>query len=145
MRVVVLIILSAFTLSVHGQIDSIDIALIKQKETTLKPQKHIRPYTHLYKSKWQTYNPINLTFSGLIFFYQNIISSQINASCLYSPSCSEYAKDCIRKYGLIKGMFLAADRVQKCNRITLLGLDFKKLNKHNRFSDPADDYSCKHN
>lgn len=145
MRVFVLIILSAFTLSVHAQIDSIDIALLKQKETTLKPQNHIRPYTHLHKSKWQTYNPINLTFSGLMFFYQNIISSQINASCLYSPSCSEYAKDCIKKYGLIKGMFLAADRVQKCNRITLLGLDIKKLNKYNRFSDPADDYSCEHN
>ncbi|MES2381655.1 MAG: membrane protein insertion efficiency factor YidD [Bacteroidota bacterium] len=143
--IIFIIILSTFTHSVHAQIDSIDIALIKQKETTFKPQTPIRPYTHLHKSKWQTYNPINLTFSGLMFFYQNIISSQINASCLYSPSCSEYAKDCIKKYGLIKGMFLAADRVQKCNRITLLGLDLKKLNKHNRFNDSADDYSCKHN
>lgn len=146
MRVILFILLlSTFTLAAHAQIDSADIALIQQKETAYKPQNHIRPYTHLHKSKWQTYNPINLAFSGLMFFYQNIISSQINAGCLYSPSCSEYAKDCIKQYGLIKGMFLAADRVQKCNRITLLGLDEKKLNQHNRFPDPADDYSCKHN
>ncbi len=127
-----------------AQIDSSDLILIKQKDSTAIKKLYIRPYSNLNKSKWQTYSPINLTFSSLMFFYQNVVSTQVNASCLFTPSCSEYAKACIKKYGLIKGMFLAADRVQKCNRITLLDLDLKKLNKWHKFDDPAEDYGCKH-
>ena len=144
MKFVVLIILFFFGLLCNAQIENSDLILIKQIDNITTPKLYVRPYSNLHKSKWQTYNPINLTFSGLMFFYQNIISSQVNANCLFTPSCSEYAKASIKKYGLIKGMFLAADRVQKCNRITALGLDFKKLNSQNRFSDSIDDYGCKH-
>lgn len=41
-------------------------------------------------------------------------------------------------------MFLAADRAQKCNRITALGLDYTKINQWNRFYDIPEDYECKH-
>ena len=35
--------------------------------------------------------------------------------CNYTPSCSEYAKQAISIYGLIKGLKLAIDRVARCN------------------------------
>ena len=144
MKFIIIIVFVFFSFSGNAQIEKADLLLIKQKDSLPISKIYIRPYSNLNKSKWQTYNPINLTFSGLMFFYQNVISSQINAQCLFTPSCSEYAKGCIKKYGLIKGMFLAADRVQKCNRITALDLDFKKLNSQNRFPDSVDDYGCKH-
>jgi len=144
MKFVVFNIFFFFCFLCNAQIEYSDLLLIKQKDSVITPKKHVRPYSNLHKSKWQTYNPVNLTFSGLMFFYQNVISSQVNAQCLFTPSCSEYAKGCIKKYGLVKGMFLAADRVQKCNRITVLDLDFKKLNSQNRFPDSVDDYGCKH-
>jgi putative membrane protein insertion efficiency factor len=144
MKFVVFIILFFFGLLCNAQIEKSDLLLIKQKDALPNSKLYIRPYSNLNKSKWQTYNPINLTFSGLMFFYQNVISSQVNANCLFTPSCSEFAKASIKKYGLIKGMFLAADRVQKCNRITALDLDLKKLNSQNRFPDSVDDYGCKH-
>jgi uncharacterized protein len=144
MRLLLSLSILLLSFACKAQIDSSDLALIKQKDSITSKKLYIRPYSNLNKSKWQTYSPINLTFSSLMFFYQNIVSSQVNASCLFTPSCSEYAKACIKQYGLIKGMFLAADRVQKCNRITALGLDYKELNQWNRFYDMPEDYGCKH-
>lgn len=35
--------------------------------------------------------------------------------CRYSPTCSEYAVEVIEKYGIIRGVPLAAKRVLSCN------------------------------
>lgn len=35
--------------------------------------------------------------------------------CRHYPSCSEYAKQSIKKSGLVKGAYLGAKRVLKCN------------------------------
>lgn len=130
--------------TVSAQISSSDLLLIKQKNESVIPKKNIRKYTNLSKNKWQAYNPINLTFSGLMFFYQNVLSSQVNAGCIYSPSCSEFSKQCIKKHGLVKGIFLSADRVQRCNRITALSLNIRNLNSQFKFPDNPEEYSCKH-
>jgi putative component of membrane protein insertase Oxa1/YidC/SpoIIIJ protein YidD len=132
----------------NAQISQFDSNLLKNKpqEYHTYHTKKIRKYTSLYNTKhhniFNKLNPINLTFSGLLFFYQNVISSQINAGCLYSPSCSEFSKKCIRKYGLIKGVFLTADRLHRCNRIT--ALDIKENIINNRLNDPADSYKITH-
>ncbi|MFA9213819.1 MAG: membrane protein insertion efficiency factor YidD [Candidatus Methylacidiphilales bacterium] len=144
MRVIFLLIAILWFTKMHAQIASSDLQLIKQKETITANKKYIRKYSNLNKSKWQVYNPINLTFSGLMFFYQNVLSTQINAGCIYSPSCSEFSKQSIKKYGLIKGILLSADRVQRCNRITALGINIKQLNEQYKFPDSAELYHCKH-
>jgi putative membrane protein insertion efficiency factor len=145
MRFLLLICLIIFTkTSVLGQIAGSDLLLLKQKNESITNKKNIRKYTNLSKNKWQAYNPINLTFSGLMFFYQNVLSSQVNAGCIYSPSCSEFSKQCIKKHGLVKGIFLSADRVQRCNRITALGLNIKNLNPQFKFPDNPEEYSCNH-
>ncbi|WP_300366776.1 membrane protein insertion efficiency factor YidD [Brachyspira sp.] len=51
----------------------------------------------------------------LIFLYQKAISPYLKPSCRYIPSCSEYAKQAVIKYGAIKGSFLAIYRVLRCN------------------------------
>ena len=61
------------------------------------------------------FNPVTLTFSGLMLFYQHIVSPQISSECIYTRSCSNFAKRAIYEYGIIKGVFLAADRLMRCN------------------------------
>jgi len=48
-------------------------------------------------------------------FYQQYLSSLRNASCRFRPSCSEYARQAISKYGLFSGTARAADRLVRCN------------------------------
>lgn len=36
-------------------------------------------------------------------------------SCRYAPSCSEYAIQAIRKYGAVKGSWLATKRLMRCH------------------------------
>ena len=50
-----------------------------------------------------------------IVFYQRCISPFTPASCRFTPTCSEYAKQALRKHGPIKGLGLAIWRILRCN------------------------------
>ena len=43
--------------------------------------------------------------------------------CKYYPTCSEYTKQAIIKYGTIKGCFLGIKRILKCNPFSKGGYD----------------------
>ena len=66
------------------------------------------------------YNPVSLSMSSLMFFYQKVVSPQISAECMYSPSCSNFSKALIAEFGIFKGVFLSADRLMRCNRLGAL-------------------------
>ena len=51
----------------------------------------------------------------LICFYQRSISPYRSACCRFTPTCSAYALEAIRKYGALKGSFLALKRILRCN------------------------------
>ena len=51
----------------------------------------------------------------LIKLYQNFISPLLPSTCRYSPTCSEYAKQSLVKFGLIKGSIVSIKRIIKCN------------------------------
>ncbi len=51
----------------------------------------------------------------LIKLYQNFISPLLPSTCRYSPTCSEYSKQSLVKFGLIKGSILSIKRIIKCN------------------------------
>lgn len=51
----------------------------------------------------------------LIKIYQVCISPLFPACCRYTPTCSQYALDAIKKYGPIKGSYLAVKRILRCN------------------------------
>jgi uncharacterized protein len=44
--------------------------------------------------------------------------------CKYYPSCSEYTKQAIRQYGVVKGSGLGAARILKCNPVSRGGFDY---------------------
>lgn len=50
-----------------------------------------------------------------IRFYQTIISPLTPASCRYTPTCSQYAFEAVKKYGPLKGFWLALKRILRCN------------------------------
>jgi putative membrane protein insertion efficiency factor len=55
-------------------------------------------------------------FVVLIKFYQYVLSPYLGGSkCRYTPSCSQYTMDAIKKYGPIKGIFLGAKRLSRCH------------------------------
>ncbi len=54
----------------------------------------------------------------ILFFikiYQVVISPLIPARCRFYPTCSEYIFEAIKKYGVIKGVFLGTIRLGKCH------------------------------
>jgi putative membrane protein insertion efficiency factor len=50
-----------------------------------------------------------------IYFYRYCISPFTPASCRYTPSCSEYALQAIKKYGPFRGGWLAIKRISRCH------------------------------
>ena len=50
-----------------------------------------------------------------IRFYQRFISPLTPATCRYTPSCSQYAVEAIRKHGPFKGLYPAIWRILRCN------------------------------
>ena len=58
---------------------------------------------------------------GLIKLYKLVISPCLAPSCRYLPTCSQYAIDSLKTYGLIKGFFKATKRILSCHPIKTLG------------------------
>lgn len=54
-------------------------------------------------------------FIGLIIVYQRLISPLKPRSCRFYPTCSEYAIQAIKKYGILKGIGKSLIRVAKCH------------------------------
>ena len=60
----------------------------------------------------------------IIQFYQKYLSPlKGRATCIYTPTCSQYAIEELEKYGLIKGGLLAAWRILRCNPFAKGGYD----------------------
>jgi len=63
---------------------------------------------------------------GSIHLYQKTLSpllQRIGVRCIYTPSCSHYACEAIRKQGVLKGLALAGWRVLRCNQFAKGGYD----------------------
>lgn len=83
--------------------------------------------SYVFKGKnWLVkYNPVSLVFGGGLLFYQKIISPQIMMGCTFNPSCSNFSKGCIHEFGAVKGIFLSADRLTRCTRLS--SIDFHPI------------------
>lgn len=63
-------------------------------------------------------NEVEVVFSGLFMGYKKFISSQDGNTCVFTPSCSEYALMAIKKHGLVLGTANAFDRLTRCNGLS---------------------------
>ncbi len=60
-------------------------------------------------------NDISTVVSVSFLFYKSFISSQDNPSCVFTPSCSEYAVLAIQNKGFILGWLNTFDRLSRCH------------------------------
>ena len=84
-------------------------------------------------------NPKEL-LSMSIKIYQYFISSQDLPSCVFTPSCSRFAEQSILNFGILKGLLLTSDRLQRCNRFDDKSNWYTFNFSKNRFDDPVDRY-----
>jgi putative membrane protein insertion efficiency factor len=54
-------------------------------------------------------------FIILIRIYQLTISPLLPNACRYTPTCSQYGIEALRKYGVLKGLWLTLKRLASCN------------------------------
>ncbi len=80
-------------------------------DTTLNNKKSI-----VYKNhRAAKHNPIAVILSGSMLFYQHVVSPQLSANCIYTRSCSNFAKQAIKELGLLEGILAGTDRLLRCN------------------------------
>jgi hypothetical protein len=64
-------------------------------------------------------NPVSRQVARLLIlpirFYQRFISPLTPPSCRFTPTCSQYAVEALRKHGPLKGLWLAVRRLLRCH------------------------------
>ena len=58
-----------------------------------------------------------MKYIGIFFIemYRRVISPILPSNCRFYPTCSTYAKEALKKFGLFKGTYLAILRIIRCN------------------------------
>jgi len=64
------------------------------------------------KTVWQI---LSFPFIMIIKLYQWIISPWLGSKCRYTPTCSHYGIEALKKYGPIKGIWLTVKRISRCH------------------------------
>ena len=73
-----------------------------------------------------------------IELYRRVISPALPDRCKYYPSCSAYATQAIRRYGILRGLVLAGWRLLRCNPWSHGGFDPVEDQRIFRTSTPTD-------
>lgn len=62
-------------------------------------------------------------YVGLLAFYQADISPRLRSyiTCRYEPTCSEYSKRTVERFGILEGLALSWRRLSSCQRTVPLG------------------------
>jgi uncharacterized protein len=119
-QLLLVLILTSFFTTISTAQSATDSDLIKEQtfeDKTFNKKRHVSFLFTKSKNPIVRYNPISLSFGGMMYVYQKFISVQIGANCPYEISCSAFSKQCIQNYGLIKGVALSADRLMRCTRL----------------------------
>ncbi len=62
-------------------------------------------------------------YVGLVEFYQADLSPRLRSyiTCRYEPTCSEYSKQAVERFGILEGLALSWRRLNSCQRTVPLG------------------------
>jgi len=72
-----------------------------------------------------------------VVVYQHVVSPAIPRRCKYEPTCSRYAVEAIREYGILRGLVLAGWRLLRCNPWSHGGYDPVEAQRVFRMDGPA--------
>ncbi|WP_375580542.1 membrane protein insertion efficiency factor YidD [Marivirga tractuosa] len=107
--------INTLSLNLWSQVSN-ELALlseVKFSDHSVEKIKIKNQYEHVH----QNTNEVQLLFSGLFLFYKSFISSQDAQSCSFTPSCSVYALEAVKKQGVLKGMMNGFDRLSRCHSL----------------------------
>lgn len=75
----------------------------------------------MMQNSWRKH-PLRAFVVSLLSFYQTVLSPDTGifsirrgTTCVFYPTCSEYTKQAVSKYGVIKGVVLGIRRITKCH------------------------------
>lgn len=60
---------------------------------------------------------------SLIRGYKKYVSPLLPPSCIFEPTCSQYALEAIQRYGSLRGTWLSFRRILRCNPFNKGGYD----------------------
>jgi putative membrane protein insertion efficiency factor len=60
---------------------------------------------------------------GLLKFYKRYISPLLIPACRFTPTCSEYMMEAVRRYGAFRGIWMGIKRILRCNPFCKGGFD----------------------
>jgi uncharacterized protein len=104
----VLTLLSTFSLTVQGQQN--DFALLVK----MVSEKASAPDDDQVRTEKTSHKSLAFPTRILFGFYRHTISEQISADCAFDLSCSRFSIHSIRRFGILKGGLLTADRLTRC-------------------------------
>ena len=86
------------------------IEIKNSRELSVKKERKIQ----------KSVNPIKAISFTFLLGYQKLLSEQFYASCEFDRSCSAFAINCFKEFGVFKALFLTADRLTRCNGVAQL-------------------------
>ena len=132
----IIIAFSSTTILIAQKFEDID--LILNTDFNTKKAHEISYGFSENPSKITLFNPLYHILSVAMWTYQKLISPQLASECSFNPSCSAYSKQLIDDFGIIKGIIFTTDRIMRCNRVALMGIqrssDGKIHETTNRYS-----------
>jgi putative membrane protein insertion efficiency factor len=64
---------------------------------------------------WQNrFIPMKFLIVDLLGVYKVLVSPFLPPACRFEPTCSEYAKQAVEKYGAARGTWMAVKRILRC-------------------------------
>jgi len=81
------------------------------------------------RRRW--YSPAGIMI-GMILVYRKVIAPWLPPVCRFTPTCSEYGLEAVRRHGAIKGALLIVWRLMRCQPFCRGGYD------------PVPDHLCRH-
>ncbi|MDU3908051.1 MAG: membrane protein insertion efficiency factor YidD [Citrobacter portucalensis] len=79
-------------------------------------------------------SPGSRVLIALIRVYQRLISPLLGPHCRFTPTCSSYGIEALRRFGVIKGSWLTVKRVLKCHPLHPGGDGFATQSFSHRFA-----------
>jgi len=73
-------------------------------------------------------------------FYRTVLKPQLGFTCHFEMTCPVFCPVMIRRYGLLKGYFLSADRLLRCTKISVYETYTIRLTTHRKIKESPDDF-----
>jgi len=137
MKIYFILILYFFGFFCYSQSQNVNDLITKKISANHPPvHKHYRSVMQPKKNTLQHINPFNYISIGLMFTYQRVITQQLNGSCAYENSCSQFTKKAINYYGLVKGSLIGLNQLQTCYPTSYLDYPDHKINHNLKIKNP---------